>query len=278
MMIIIARILKENKYINKFIRLISPFFMRIFGFEVEDEVFIFLFSFLSGNPTSHILINDLYKEERISKAEANRLSVSLCFSSFLYLYKSSILFFKESIWIIILISYLIPLIFLIKPQRNYSSTKHISPSNKRLDLSQIINDSFNSLIRIFSFVFFFDIIASLLIQFFKLDNSYSFILSSLLDMTVSNRFYYSYSKSLDLFLYSFFNAFLGFSIHLQIINATGFLDYKEFLLKRLIIALISGLTATLLYYNIIIGLICFILLIGLIIIKKETTAKVISKC
>lgn len=94
MMLIISKILQENKYIKKIIKFISPFFMKVFGFEALDEVFVFLFSFLSGNPTSHILINNLYKKNKISKYEANRLSTSLCFSSFLYLYKSSIIFLK----------------------------------------------------------------------------------------------------------------------------------------------------------------------------------------
>ena len=276
MMIIISKILQENKYIKKFIKFISPFFMKVFGFEIQEEVFIFLFSFLSGNPTSHILINDLYKKNKISKREANRLSTSLCFSSFLYLYKSSILFFKDKIVLIIVIAYIIPLLFLIKPQKKYMNETTIIYDNP-INLTNIINESFETLIRIFSFVFFFDIITSFLVQFLSLNQASSFFLANILDMTVATRFYFSYNNLINIFLFCFFNAFLGLSIHLQIISVTNYLNYTSFFIKRSIIGLISGLIAVIVSYNIFIGSLTIILILCFILLKKESPKNVIPK-
>lgn len=250
--------------------------MKVFGFEVQDEVFIFLFSFLSGNPTSHILINDLYKKNKISKREANRLSTSLCFSSFLYLYKSSILFFKDNIGLIIIVTYIIPLLFLIKPQKNLiAETSNVSDNS--INLTHVINESFETLIKIFSFVFFFDIITSFLVKFFNMNQACSFFLANFLDMTVATRFYYSYNIIINIFLYCFFNAFLGVSIHLQIISVTNYLNYKSFFLNRSIIGLISGLIAVILYNNIFLGLLTIIIIIFFIVFKKRITKNVIPK-
>ena len=101
----------------------------------------------------------------------------------------------------------------------------------------------------FTFVFFFDIIASFLVQFFNINQAYSFFLSNILDMTVATRFYFSFNRIINIFLYCFFNAFLGISIHLQIISVTNYLNYTSFLLKRSIIGLISGIIVVILYYN-----------------------------
>lgn len=276
MMLIISKILQENKYIKKIIKFISPFFMKVFGFEALDEVFVFLFSFLSGNPTSHILINNLYKKNKISKYEANRLSTSLCFSSFLYLYKSSIIFFKTDIWLIIIVTYIIPILFLIKPQKK-TKNESLYFSDYPINLTNIINESFEILIKIFSFVFFFDIIASFLVQFFNINQAYSFFLSNILDMTVATRFYFSFNRIINIFLYCFFNAFLGISIHLQIISVTNYLNYTSFLLKRSIIGLISGIIVVILYYNYFLGFLTIIMILCFKILKKNHLKNVIPK-
>ena len=274
MMIIIAKLLRNNKYIIKFINYISPFFMRIFGFETSEEVFIFIFSFLSGNPTSHILINDLFNENKISKAEANRLSISLCFSSFLYLYKTSIILFKDSIGIILFINYLIPILLLIKPTKQAKIKINPASYSNNINLNKIVNEAFMSLIKIFSFVFFFDIITSFLVSFFKLPASFSYLLANSLDMTVSTRYYYSYSKNLNLFIYCFFNAFLGISIHMQIMSVASYLSYKVFLINRVLIGLISGIIAIIFSYNLALGALSS-LFFSLIIFKKRITKKMI---
>lgn len=274
MMLIISKLLKYNPFINKLINYISPIFTKIFGFENKSEVYILVFSFLSGNPASHILINDLYKNGSITKNEANRLSKELCFCSFLYLYNTSIVSFKDDLLIILFLNYIIPIIRLINPKKTDGYNSYVSYEEE--NLSDIINNSFNTLIKIFSYVLFFDIVTSCLVSFFRINDSIAYILSSFLDTTVCSRFFCSFNPYLDLFIFCFFNSFLGISIHLQIINATNYLDYKKFLLYRIILGIISGILAIILKYNIIIGLIALAIIGTLIIVKKRTANAILN--
>lgn len=271
-MIIIARLLKSNKYVISLINKISKPLVKLFNLESTDEVFIILFSFLSGNPTSQILINDSYKKGNISLYEAKRLGLVLCFSSPIYLYKCIISYFKEDIFIILIVTYLIPLLTLMLRPKNYINNINSNldidiTSNESLD--DIVYSSFNTLIKIFSFVFFYEIISLSIIKTLNLNDTSSFILTSLIDLTVSLRYFKSISSYFDIFFFIFSNTFLGLSIHTQIKSVSSFINYKDFFIFRLLISLISGIILLMFKYNIFIGIIGIILYIIFLVHKKR---------
>lgn len=260
-MIIIAKLLKSNKYVIYTINKISKPIIKLLNLESSDEVFILLFSFLSGNPTSQILLNESYQKGNISKDETKRLGMVLCFSSPIYLYKCIVSSFKEDIFIILIVTYLIPLLTLIIKPKHYNSSDikiYSLDINSNESLDDIVYSSFTTLIKIFSFVFFFEIISFSIINIFSLNDTKSFILTSFIDLTVSLRYYISINKYFDLFFFVLTNTFLGLSIHTQIKSVSSFINYKEFLLFRIYLSILSGIIMILFKYNIYIGIISII--------------------
>ncbi len=276
LMIIIAKLLKSNKYVIYTINKISKPIIKLFNLESSDEVFILFFSFLSGNPTSQILLNESYQKGNISKDEAKRLGMVLCFSSPIYLYKCIVSSFKEDIFIILIVTYLIPLLTLIIKPKYYNSRDikiYSLDINSNESLDDIVYSSFTTLIKIFSFIFFFEIISFSIINIFSLNDTKSFILTSFIDLTVSLRYYKSINKYFDLFFFILTNTFLGLSIHTQINSVSSFINYKEFLSFRIYLSILCGIIIVLLKYNIYIGIISIIFYLIIILFLNDKTNK-----
>ncbi len=246
-MIIVSKLLKSNKLIITSMNHLGKILKPIFNFENESEAYILLFSLISGNPTSQILINSAYKSNEISCAEANRLSKYLCFSSPVYLYKTTMMLNPIALAPIMLTTYIIPLSFLALSSSNEkkNNTSQIKQANE--NLSDIISDSANSLFKICSFVFFFTALFNMLSHELNLSSKSSFFLSNFLDLTVSINHPYHFNIIINMALYIFFNTFLGLSIHLQIKSQAPHLKYKSFFINRLILSIISSIFVVLAY-------------------------------
>lgn len=247
-MMITSKLLKSNTIIIKAISFLARWLKKIFNFENDIEVYILFFSLLSGNPTSQILISDSYKNNEISYKEANRLSKFLCFSSPIYLYKTTIMLSPKAVFPIIFTTYFVPLLGLYltssKEKRSYNTKIKAVEAN----LNEVIFTSASSLFKISTFVFFFTVIFNMLYKELNLNEIAAFYLSNVLDLTVSINHIYHYNLVIDMALYIFFNTFLGLSIHLQIKSQAPHLEYLTFLNMRIILSIISSLYIVIFYF------------------------------
>ena len=247
-MMITSKLLKSNTIIIKAISFLARWLKKIFNFENDIEVYILFFSLLSGNPTSQILISDSYKNNEISYKEANRLSKFLCFSSPIYLYKTTIMLSSKAVFPIIFTTYFVPLLGLYltssKEKRSYNTKIKAVEAN----LNEVIFTSASSLFKISTFVFFFTVIFNMLYKELNLNEIAAFYLSNVLDLTVSINHIYHYNLVIDMALYIFFNTFLGLSIHLQIKSQAPHLEYLTFLNMRIILSIISSFYIVIFYF------------------------------
>lgn len=265
-MMIISRILKSNIVIIRIIKFFARWIKPVLNFESDIEVYILFFSLISGNPTSQILISDAYKSNEISYDEANRLSRFLCFSSPVYLYKTVAMLSSKALLPVIFSTYFIPFLGLYLTSSKKKSNSQIKITTTDISLNDIIFECANSLFKISTFVFFFTALFNMINAELNLNNQAAFYISNLLDLTVSINHIFHYNLVIDMSLYMLFNTFLGLSIHLQIKSQAEHLNYKSFVISRLILSIISSIFVIIFYYA---PYISILILLVSIILKRS---------
>lgn len=260
LMIIITKLLDQNKVTIWLTNKIHPLLRYLFGFESVNESYIFLFSFLCGNPTLAIMSNDLINRKMMSRKEGERLVSCLSFSSFTFLYNSICHMPKKAIISIILATYIPPLFSLIRLNKTNSTNQTLTNNlQNNKSLFEAINDSFTTVIKVSSIILFFTIICNAIFELFNLHIYLKFLIANILEVTVGSLIFLDISNSMNLFLFIFFNTFLGLSIHLQIYSVFK-LNYLKFLSKRIFLSLICSIYGLLIYKSYLFILIIFLYL------------------
>lgn len=254
--------------------LIYPVIKRVFNTS-KISGFVFIMSLISGNPSSAIIISQLYEEGSLSKKEAQHLlsfcvfvNPLFCIGTIGYAY-----FQNASIGLIVLISHISANIIIGILLRNnlkgninisYNKVSKINKPNFGETLTNILQSGINTMFLIAGFMIFYNIVIVMVIYSNVLDYLYqslSFIIHTMhLDWGVFQSFIIGIMEMVlgiekvvnstlplrtSITVITMLISFGGFSIHSQIqsILIKVKLKYLPFLLSRLAQMIISGLIA-----------------------------------
>lgn len=247
-MMIISRILIQNKYFYRLAAILHKPLSKIFHFESESSSVIFLISFICGNPSTAFNIKSLITQGKMSNIEGRRLAKLLCFPSPLYLYKASSIFpFQIQISILIPL-YLVPLFILISSKKGTTFT----PTKPHLDQQppfKLIEEAFLILLKAFSIILFFTMLLCISLKAYPIDKNVSYLIANSLELTAASSFKFIGPIYIEGALFTFFNSLLGLSILIQI-NMSEVISLKELLKWRLIVASAAFLLYFIIYYGI----------------------------
>lgn len=204
----------------------------------NTSIYIFIMSLLSGSPTSAVIISNLYKNNKITKNNANITLLFTYFANPLFLWTILNFIFNSKITSIklILIHYISNLIiyFIVKKKLD----KSITFNNKiNINISSSIKKAMTTTIMVLGAITFYLIISNIL--------SLNLLFKGLLEMTQGLNSLINYNSSFKELLAILFISFGGLSIHTQvkcILDEEG-ISYKYFLKGRIMQTLIAlGLT------------------------------------
>ncbi len=217
----------------------------------KNITFIFIFSLISGFPSSAKIINDLLEQNKLTIKEANNILKYTFFSNPLFIINTiGILLLKNKIsGYIILISHILGniIIFFIYKNKDIIINKkeQIKEPEKNIFiiLFNSINKSIKTILSIFGIIIFFSCFTSILTNIINLNIIEKSILTGIIEITnginllsISN-----IDIKLKLSIITFLISFGGFSIHSQIMNVleNKNIKYLEFFKSRILHASIS---------------------------------------
>ena len=256
-----------------FVDFISNIFQNIFYklfLSNKYSTFIFFMSMLSGFPSSGKYLKDLLDKKKINIEDANKILLFTFFSNPLFIINTVGVSFYNSkkMGFIILISHYLGNIIVGILFRKYNQKKEdkvkinikneISNFNQKINSTNVITallssimDSMKTLINIFATITFFLIILTIFSNILNLSEPSNSIFSGLIEMTSGLKYLSSTNLSLRLkiAISTFFISFGGLSIHGQILSILKDynINYKYFLISRIIHGLISSLICFTLY-------------------------------
>lgn len=214
---------------------------KIFHFECRKSCSLFLLTFITGNPTSSLLIIKSYNDNEISTNEANRLLKISVISSPLFILS----FFSRTGILIFIIQIIVSIIIYIlhQSEKTYRKTNFNNQS-----LFQVLDNLPQTMLSILTSMISVGLISITLMKllaFFKLDKSFIIYFIDILELTtgLNSIQTYSYSNIIKLLLSTFLLSFGGVSIILQIlieIKKTS-LSKTSFILYRIIHGIISSI-------------------------------------
>lgn len=214
-------------------------------FENEKAFSLFCLGFLTGNPTSAILVKKAYCNGEISLKQANKIFTTCSHVSFLFIF----MIFDFNISIILVVSQIISSIFLYLFKCKFSEYKCSNYSNNILDtINSVIDDLPLILLRILSSML---VITLIKLPFMFLDNTFINILLDFLEVTTGIVDFknLSINVSLKIVLYSMILSLNGGAILLQVFNAIKKtkLNYRGFLITRLVHVTLSSAISLVLF-------------------------------
>lgn len=220
-------------------------------FNVSDNgLIVILLSLLSGFPSNARNIKNMYLDNKLTKEESEHLLFFTHFSNPMFILGTiPIILNTNELSIYIMIAHYLPnfiIGILLKRFNIYKSTINSykeSHKNFGIILTTSIKKSLDSVLCILGTLTVFLIISTILINFFKLDNTSSLLVKSILELTSGLRELGSYnlaSKYL-LIISSCILSFGGLSVHMQVINELVDTDirYKNFFIGRILHVVIS---------------------------------------
>ncbi len=243
-MFIIQDILISYNLAYYFSKLLGNTLKKIFKLSNEGQM-IFLLSLISGSPASAYIINKVYKENKISKDEANKLLKFTYFANPLFVYNILVLMFTEKrvIKLMIIIYASNFLIAYFSKSKNLLQNK-LQKQDKTILSSTLITSiktSINTLLTILGCIIYFMIITNILVLFIDNDILKTIFkgfmeitngLNSLVSLNIT-------SKIKEIIAVSIIS-FGGLSIHLQVLSLIyqSNLSYSSFLKGRVLSTII----------------------------------------
>ena len=246
-MFIISSLIINSNLINNITNYFGVMFNKLFRCS-KYGMFVYLLSLISGSPSNAKYINDLYKNNLISKSLTDKLLLftsnynPLLIYSLLneYLDKST----SITIIIIIVLSNIIVGLLFRKLEYNIIFNKSVS---KSINISEIIKTTIDTLIMILGVLIFFNLIINLLpIKNMILKN----IINGLLEITTAldGLKYLKINNSVKILLSVIYLSFNGLSIHTQIKSILPDTNYSLFLKSRLY-SIILSITLLLIFHS-----------------------------
>ncbi len=254
-MFIISDIVVNLDLLDPFTKYFNKLFNKIFNTSSKSGE-IFLLSILCGTPASTYIIIKMYKLQRISLDDANKLMAYTYFSNPLFLYNILSLSFNKTITIkIIIIHYISNLIIglLIRKGNNIENEyNNIEIKVNLLEtIPQAIKNSINTLLIILGTISFYMIITNLIITTFNLNHLNIALLKGLLEITQFLNYIprLQYISILKEILAISFISFGGLSIHTQVLALLDDkkIKYQNFFMGRVLHSIISVLLYLVVY-------------------------------
>ena len=222
---------------------ISKIFFNIFKplklFENQKALSLFTISFLTGNPTSTILVKKAYLNNEISLIQANNIIDSSSHISFLFI----ILIFDKEIAIILIISQIIATLIL------YLTKKRLNPNITNYKNNSILN-TVNDIIEDLPLVLLKILATMIIVVIFKLpfimfNHTFLNYVLDFLEVTkgINNLVNYNIHIYLKLFLCSSLLSMNGGAILLQVFNVIKKtkLSFRKYLYGRFFHAILSSI-------------------------------------
>lgn len=202
----------------------------------NNSLYVLVMSLLSGSPTSAVIISNLYRQNKMSKNNANITLLFTYFANPLFLYTMLMAIFKSPFITIklMLIHYLSNIIIFFF-SRSKLEKSPIYQNKAKLDISSSIKKAMTTTTMVLGAITFYLILSNIL--------NLNIFLRGILEMTQGLNSLIGINLPFKEMLAIFFISFGGFSIHTQvkcILNETD-LNYKYFFQGRIyqtIIALI----------------------------------------
>lgn len=238
MFIISSLIINSNLIIN-ICNLIGKPFGYIFKTS-KYSIFVYLLSLVSGSPSNAKYIKDLETNNLISKEESNKLLTfttnynPLLIISLLSLYLDKTTSYKI-LFIIILSNFIVGLL-----NRNIICpiTNNTIIIKNKINISNIIKDTLDTLLMILGTLIFFNLLINLLPI---TNNIIKNIFNGTLEITtaLSNMKYLNINNNFKIVLSILYLSFGGISIHTQIKSILPDTNYNFFIKSRILCMLIS---------------------------------------
>lgn len=223
---------------------IFKFFRRFHFFENEKALMLFCLSFLTGSPTSSILVKKAYLNKEITLEQANKLFVSSSHVSFLFVF----MIFEFKIAFILVISQIIASFILYFFKANFSEYHSSGFTNNILDtINLIIDDLPLMLLKILSSMLIITLIkfpfSFFNIKFISIILDYLEVTTGIVNFINLNLNFY-----FKIILFSSILSINGGAILLQIFNVVKKtkLNFRRFLVMRFIHAIISSIISLIL--------------------------------
>lgn len=242
---ILSDILNSYNIINYIPKQIKNILKKAFNIS-DNALFIFLISILSGFPSNARNIKNLYKENKLSKEEAEHLLFFTHFSNPMFILGTLVVIFLENknLGWIILISHYLPnfiIAFLLKklnnPTNNYNINNKNNCNNFGIIFTKSIKSSIDSLLLICGTLTTFLIISTIIIKTFNLNSINSLLIKSILEITSGLKEMSTIitNNSTLVILSSSILSFGGLSVHMQVINelTETNIRYKNFFFGRI---------------------------------------------
>lgn len=255
---VISSLLIDNGIVEAISNISNGFFNKLFKIN-SSSVFIFLMSMFSGFPSSAKYIKELNDKKLINKSDAEKIILFSHFANPMFIIGTIAFSFlnNKSYAIIILFSHYIINFIIGIFLRNYNpnnNTNIIKDTKKipfGISLTKAILNSINTLLLILGTITFFLIITTIISENINLNKYIEAILYGLIEMTQGLKYIsmLDISTRLKCTIITMLLSFGGLSVHLQtfsIINELK-LNYKNYLLSRLIHTLLSGILVYLLF-------------------------------
>lgn len=255
---VISSLLIDNGIVEAISNISNGFFNKLFKIN-SSSVFIFLMSMFSGFPSSAKYIKELNDKKLINKSDAEKIILFSHFANPMFIIGTIAISFlnNKSYAIIILFSHYIINFIIGIFLRNYNpnnNTNIIKDTKKipfGISLTKAILNSINTLLLILGTITFFLIITTIISENINLNKYIEAILYGLIEMTQGLKYIsmLDISTRLKCTIITMLLSFGGLSVHLQtfsIINELK-LNYKNYLLSRLIHTLLSGILVYLLF-------------------------------
>ena len=227
--------------------LINADFGRVFK---NNILYVFIMSLISGTPTSAYIINNLYKEEKICKKNANYALLFTYFCNPLFLYSILKLIFSanEIVIKLMLIHYLTNIFIYLLIHRQLTREKYVL-KKAFVNLSSSIKSGVTTTTMVLGSIVFYMVLSDILINTFNLPLYLNTTLKGVLEITqgLNTLIDINLSCKLKEIIAIAFISFGGFSIHTQIkcILDESDLQYKYFLLGRILGTIIAILLTAL---------------------------------
>lgn len=240
---VIISLLIHFNILNKILVVFKPF-KKILGFDTDQGLYLFLISFLIGNPSSSSIVTNSFNNNEITVNDYYKIINSVSFPSLLFilsLYNNYVYSF-----IIILSMIFSSLVCLFLPVKLNCITKSrtiVTEPNKQI-ANIFINGISISLVIAAIMCFSSSIIFSL--NYIKLPPIFTSILELCNGIFIIKKTNLSFI--IELALISFLLSFNGFSIHLQVFANNINVKYYVFLFYRFVSGLLSFLFSILIYY------------------------------
>lgn len=241
---VITDILNNYNAISYIPNFIKKRFKKLFNIS-DNALFIFFISMLSGFPSNARNIKTLYKENKISKSEAEHLLFFTHFSNPMFILGTLVVIFlnNKNLGLLIILSHYIPnfiIGFLLRKNNNTKINYNINKNNCNnfgIIFTKSIKNSIDSLLSISGTLTIFLIISTIIINLLNLNSINSILIKSILEITsgLKEISTIKFNNSTLVIMSSCILSFGGLSVHMQVINELTETDisYKNFFIGRI---------------------------------------------